>query len=300
MKIAFVVPFTYKWKNYANVKSHFEYLKILGHKPVLFNLSKKPNLPYEEFDQVWLMGSGAKLSEHLYHHLALNTKVKIIAFGWSDPNMFDKDHAHNCHAYFTNDLKTMQGLSCNSDKPHYYYYQTSCDKRYHKSLNLEKTTDILVYGTGQHKYITNRNQIVNKLRRLGFKIKVFGRGWDSHEDTRGFIEGSHFITEINRARLVLDITNEKTAFAHRVFESSACGTPVITLDRPDVRKLFDSRHEIILYKDFKDMVDKLHIALNNPIDLALCGQNAQQRCYRYHDVSIRIQKLLKIIKENVI
>jgi len=104
-KIAFIIPFKYKFKNFSNVKSHYEYLQILGYNVDLYDLSKKPIIEYNNYDQIWLMGSRTKLNYDTFWKLTTKTNTKVIAFGWSDPNMFDEQHAHNCHIYFTNDLK---------------------------------------------------------------------------------------------------------------------------------------------------------------------------------------------------
>ncbi len=292
-KIAFIIPYKYNWGSFSNVKSHYEYLKILGHNVDLFSKTENPIIDYNSYDQIWLMGSGAKIDKETFQSI----NVPVFAFGWSDPNLFSEDHYENCDIYFTNDLETYKSLYPYLDNK-IYYYQTTCDKRYHKNLNLEKTTDILVYGIGNHKFISNRNQIVNKLRRKGFKIKVFGRDWDSHEDTRGFIKGRQFIEEINQAKIVLDITNGESAWGHRIFEASACGTPVLTYSREDTKQVLDEVYEVFLYKGFDQLVSKLQIYLDKPELLKTIGLNAQKRCYKDHDISVKIKELLKIIKES--
>ncbi len=295
MKIAFVIPFYYKWGNFSNIKAHYDYLRLAGYEVELFSRNKKPIIDYNSYDQVWLMGTGSKIDKQTFESI----NVPVLAFGWSDPNLFSEDHYENCDIYFTNDLNTYNKLQYRSDKIT-YYYKTACNKLHHRHLNLEKTTDILVYGCGNHKFIPNRNAIVNKLRRKGFNIKVFGRGWDKHENTYDFIKGEEFIEEINRAKIVLDITNETSAWGHRIFEASACGTPVLTYSREDTKQVLEIGKEVFLYKNLKDMVDLLYTWLSYPAILKDVGKLAQKRCYKDHDISVRIQELLKIIKENVL
>ncbi len=292
IKICFVIPFHYNWGCFSNIKSHYEYLQILGYNVDLFSRTENKIIDYNSYDQIWLMGAGAKIDKETFDSI----NIPVLAFGWSDPNLFNEDHYENCTIYFTNDLKTYNKLQYHSDKIS-YYYQTTCDKRYHKNLNLEKTTDILVYGVGDHKFISNRNEVVNKLREKGFNIKVFGRGWDEHEHTYDFIKGQQFIEEINRAKIVLDITNKDSAWGHRIFEASACGTPVLTYNREDTKQLLQIGTEIILYKDFADLLGALEVWLDYPDHLEEFGLNAQRRCYRDHDISVRIKALLNKIKE---
>ena len=76
-----------------------------------------------------LHGSGSMLSYEQYS----NCKRTIFGFGWSDPNIFNELHFMQSDIYFTNDIK----LAMQLDKiKRTIYYQTACDKRYHKNLNL--------------------------------------------------------------------------------------------------------------------------------------------------------------------
>jgi len=128
---------------------------------------------------------------------------------------------------------------------------------------------------------------------------VFGRGWDKHPDTHGFIQGEDLIKEINKTHLLLDLSNETTAWPHRIFESSACGTPVLTIDREDTRTMFKQKHEILLYSSFQELLFILSAYSVNKDMLKQIGLNAQTRCHKDHDISVRIQELDKLIKEYV-
>ncbi|KKL75686.1 hypothetical protein LCGC14_2052410, partial [marine sediment metagenome] len=133
-----------------------------------------------------------------------------------------------------------------------------------KVKNIGKITDVLFIGTGNHKFLPFRNKIINDLRATGIKIKVFGRGWDKHPDTRGFISGHELLREINRAKMLLDLNSETTSLSHRIFEGSACGTPVITNYRGDMRRLFRICEEIIPYKQFSELERTIKYYLDNP------------------------------------
>lgn len=291
MKIAFVIPFYYKWENFSNVRANYEYLQIEGHNVDI--ISKKQIFrglyPWNHYHVIMLHGSGAVLPEEEFQRV----KVPIISFGWSDPNLFNEIHFKQGNIYCTNDLSLSKKMEGKGNP--FHFYNTACDKRSHKDLNLQKETEILVYGAGTHKFVTDRNEVVNKLRKLGFKIKIFGRGWDSHKDTFGHIEGEEFIEEINKAHLVLDISNKTTAWPHRILEASACSTPVLTIDREDTRQMFIAGKEILLYDSFGYLTVLLKKVLENKNELREIGLNAQKRCYKNHDISVRIKELLKIM-----
>ena len=291
MKILMIVPFYYKWGTYSNVRSHFEYLHS-KYEVHLCTRKESVNFDLGIYDIIMLHGSGAILSKKQLK----TVNGRIFGFGWSDPNLFNEEHFNQSDVYFTNDLNLSKLLAKDEGKP-VHYYQTSCNKRYHVNLNLEKTTDVLVYGQGNHKFVKNRNQIVNELRRIGFKIKVFGREWDKHEDTHGFIEGKDLIHEINSAHVLLDLSNKTTAWPHRIFEASACGTPVITIYREDTALMLEENKEIVSYENEAELALFLSMMLKNKVatrDMGLC---AQKRCYKNHDISVRIQRLIDIIEE---
>lgn len=291
-KICFIIPFFYKWGNYSNVRANYENLQMLGYEVDIYSKNEKPDIDFSKYDLVMLHGSGAVLNEKDY----ANCNIPIIGFGWSDPNLFNETHYKQSCVYCTNDLNISNKLKLRADKQ-VYFYNTACDKRHHKDLKLEKTNDILVYGAGVHKFVPNRNEVVDELRKKGFKIKVFGRGWTKHPDTFGFIEGEGLSKEICQSHILLDITNGKTAWGHRVFESSARATPVLTYEREDTKQMFNDSSEIMLYNSFDQLESKLSIYLHMPKTLRQIGLNAQKRCYAEHDISVRIQELIQIIKE---
>jgi glycosyltransferase involved in cell wall biosynthesis len=290
MKIAYIIPYFYNWNSFPTTRCAKETLEILGHKVTLFSKKNTPKIDYNQYNQIWLVGAGTKLTEEEF----VNVKPPVIAFGLSDPNLYSEEHMRNCDLYCTNDFRVYEELE---NTKLTFFNPTSCDKRYHRNLALPKITDILVFGVGKHKFIPNRNETVNKLRSKRFKITVFGRNWDIHKDTYGFIEGEKLIEEINKAKVLLDLTNEETAVSHRLFEGAGCATPVITLFRKDVAKLFIPKKEIIMYKDFKELIKFLNYFLKNLNAAKQVGKNAQRRAYQSHDISIRIKRLLKFIKE---
>lgn len=293
MKILMLIPFYYLWDSGSNVQHHYEALKELGYDVTV--KSKKEKYNVKDYNLILAMGSGAIFNDDEIEY-CYDNNISIISIGLSDPNLFNEKHFLQSDVYLTNDLNLSKSLEYHCI-PKVYYHQTTCDKNYHKNLNLPKEYDILTYGIGNHRFVTNRNEIVNKLRSSDLKIRVLGRGWDEHEDTHDFIDGGQLVKEINKAHIVLDIINEKTSWPHRVFEASACGTPVLTCYREDTTKLLTPNEEVLLYTTFADMKEKLKMWLREPEGLKLMGWKAQQRCYKDHDISVRIKQLDKIIKE---
>lgn len=236
------------------------------------------------------MGAGTKITKEEYKTI----KVPVIAFGLSDPNIYNEEHYENCDMYCTNSLYLYMKLK---DKKLCYWYPTSCDKRHHQNLHLSKIVDVLFIGTGNHKFFPFRDNIVNELRKDNIKVKVFGRGWTQHIDTYRFITGKKLIKEINNAKILLDLNDYLGSLGHRIFEGAGCGTPVITIDRPDTRKLFEPDKEILLYNSTMELVFLLKHYLKTPKRLLQIGNNAQIKAYKEHDITVRVNALLKFIKQ---
>jgi spore maturation protein CgeB len=136
--------------------------------------------------------------------------------------------------------------------------------------------------------------MVDALRKDGIKVVTYGREWEQHPDSHRYIEGNAMIDAINRAHLYIDLTNGSTALGHRIFESSCCGTPILTKRRLDTLKLFSEGNEILCYDG--DFIPAVKRALKDKDQLRKIGLVARERCLKEHDISHRMKKLLRQIE----
>jgi hypothetical protein len=274
IKIAFISD-KYHWSSYSVVRSLYE---ELGRHPEIESVT-----PYE-FENADLMicaGVNARVMER---------KVPIVRIGLSDPNLFFKELSDNCDLYITNDYKTSTNLDC-------YYMPCFADKNYFKKLDIKKEIDILFVGNKHHPFVKDRAGTISKLRKEGFNIKCFGHGW-----ANGFIEGDRLVQEYNKAHLCLDLTDDTTSLGSRIFQSSMCGTPVITKGREDLKELLkDSSEEVLLYGSYPDLVNTLRIVFSESAKeekfLEEIGLKARERCLKDHDVFIRVNGLLEHLND---
>ncbi|MCK9544158.1 MAG: hypothetical protein M0R03_19235, partial [Novosphingobium sp.] len=65
-RIAFIIPFFYKWGNYSNVRANYEFLQKHGY--IVDIYSKKDNKPinFDNYDLVMMHGSGAFLTDEQF------------------------------------------------------------------------------------------------------------------------------------------------------------------------------------------------------------------------------------------
>lgn len=273
----------YNWDCYSTLRCGYETLKRMGLDVDLFFQLEDPR--QLNYDQIWLMSTAYYLTDTQYQQ----TKGKVVSFGLSEPCKVHPEKYKNCDVYCTNDFCVSKALG-------YYWFPTSCDARYHKKLNLDKVNDVVFIGLGQHPVVKNRIQIVRQLRDEGISVKVFGAAWPKHPDNCGEVRGENLIMEINKARLMLDISTESSPLPRRIFEGLCCGTTVLTHNRSDVQKLFDVGKEILTYASLEDLVEKVKTIVGNHQLLEQVGQNGRERCLRDHDITCRIKSLVRYLK----
>ncbi len=239
------------------------------------------------------LNTNSKFNTDLDFVLGINSKSEgksNIRIGFSDPSRFSEKLYNECGLYITNDLNTSKKYGC-------YYMPCFSDSKYFKYLNLKKETDILFIGVKNHPFVQHREDWIDKLSKDGLNVKCFGDGW-----VNGFIEGQELVEEINKAHICLDITDNIASLGSRIFQSSMCGTPVITLDREDTRELFDGgkEGEILFYESYDDLRKMLKLSLNAPDYLKRIGDRARKRCLKDHNVSIRVEHLYKHLNDKSI
>ncbi len=239
--------------------------------------------------QIWLAGSDIVLP---FDRSFL--KAPVIAFGFSDPYMFNKQRLYNSNIYISNYYNTINKYK---HEKAMIYNPTACDFRFHKKLDIPKKFDITMIGCGNHGRFKNpkeRIEIINRLREDGFDVWAFGNNWPKHPKNKPFIEGQDFLNIINSSKIGLDIMGENFPLAHRMFEYSACSVPVITRHRKEVYSFFEMNKEFKTYKYYDDL--KLHLKLLLD-EYNLIGNNALERCKKEHNISNRVDHILYQLKE---
>ena len=245
-------------------------------------------------DQVWLAHSFALLSPEIKK----KAKIPIVGFGFSDPNRFSPVRLNGYSVYITNHYATYKKYGV---KLPIHYNPSGCDFGFHKKLDVEKDIDISFIGLATHPHLQNKRSRIDIIQRLqretDFKIRVWGQGWKN-----GRIEGEEFLDVINRSKIGLDIQDAVSPLSHRMFEYSACGTPIIVRNRPEVERVFKPGKEILVYERYEDLRDTVSSYLNHPEGLEYLekmGSNAQEKCVKKHDIRHRVRGILKFLDEEL-
>jgi len=222
--------------------------------------------------------------------------VKVLGFGFSDPYEWDGSKLSQYNYYATNHLDTY--IRVQKQLPT-HYFPTACNVAFHKQLNLEKTTDILVFGQGEHPRFsppTYRLTMLNGITNTYKNVKVFGRSWGAVTHSPE-ISGDTFLIEINKAKISLDLQQPHAPLAHRMFECMACGTLVITRDRPEVRRIFGIDTDVLYYTDLADLKIKIErlfcdVPLRDRLATVMYNKIREQ-----HNISNRVDSLLQFYED---
>ena len=285
MRINYVSSKSYCWESYSPQRLTFEEMKKRNNIQIKWFNDIDSALKYP-CDMIWLMGS------NVIPTVKQNAQAIFVSFAMSDPACFRQVKFDNCSIYCTNSLEIFKKFKDNKKNKHVVYYDTSCNPDFQRDLNLKKETDIIVIATGKHPYVQDRIETVRRLRDDGFKIKVFGDKWNEHTDNHPFVTGEELIKELNKAHLMLDLTNSKAAHGRKILESSCCGTPVVTQKREEIENWFKEDEEIIYYKGYGDLLFTLLSFLSNKDSLREIGLKAREKCLTHHTTKNRIDKLL--------
>ena len=287
----------YAYENYGTKRSLFEGMIDAGLDMIWVDKSQIGSLETlvakVKVDQVWCAHSNLLVDPAV----TKRSKIPILGFGFSDPYYFSPSRFDSYHAYVTNHIGTYEKYR-SSMKMH--YNPTACDFKYHKCLPVVKDIDISVIGLGNHpRFVEHdeRIQIVNDLRAHGHRVVTYGKGWPEHKDAHGHIsEAAAFLRTINRSHLGLDIQDQDSPLAHRMFEYAGCGVPVITRFRAEVTTVFDTKMEIITYLNRKNLLDQVDYYMGRKAELSEIGKRAHERCVKDHDIKARVARLLPFVK----
>lgn len=282
----------YTWNVMGTKRSIYEEVQSRGHELIFLDKGLvRQTLDFiSEYnpDQIWLAHTGLYIPDKLRRKI----NIPIVGFGFSDPVYRVVDYSRH-DIYVTNYFETYKKVS---KKMKCIYNPTACDFKFHKRLNLRKTIDGVMMGAGIHSRFKNKKtriEYVNKLRKdTGRIIWAYGKGWPKHLRNGGYIEGQEFLVAINSTKLGLDIQEDISPLAHRMFEFGACGTPVITKHRPEVLMHLEKDKEVLTYNNYNDLLEQVNYYLSNPSELEQIGTKALERCVRDHNISNRVDHIL--------
>lgn len=161
----------------------------------------------------------------------------------------------------------------------YWFPNCYCDELIFP-LGKEKTVDVGFCGN-----IINRNHTLKHLEKFNIKKDIF-------------VIGNDMVEAINSYKIHFN-KNISDDINYRTFETTGCGTMLLTNPSPNLQKLFEIGKEIEIYNNLDELDEKISYYLNNPKKRIEIQKNGYNKVKKEHTYSNRINFLIKIIEEEI-
>jgi glycosyltransferase involved in cell wall biosynthesis len=158
-----------------------------------------------------------------------------------------------------------------------YWFPNSYPDELMLSKDIEKTIDVGFCGN-----VLNRGHVINSLDKYGIKKDIF-------------VIGDDMVDAINSYKIHLNC-NISNDINYRTFETTGCGTFLITNYTPGLEKLFDFDKEIVVYNDLNDLDNKVKYYLENEEEREKIAKAGYERSKKDHTYYERAKTLVNIIK----
>jgi glycosyltransferase involved in cell wall biosynthesis len=265
----------YNWHSFSIVRSVFEGLQAAGHQ-----VRDRSDVPAQTDAAIVIVASS---------FVALpKTNVPLIVLGLSDPAYYNEKRSTAADLYVT--------LSRRLSLEHSFPWMPPWgDPRYFVPGKSAREADCVFLGVGNHPWVPERRKMAAELRAAGIRLLVFGGGWPQHKDNHSFVQGKDLIEAYRSAKVLVDFSNGSTSISSRIFQSMLCGTPVLTADRPDVRRLFHAGREIAVFTR-TCLVARTKRLLSRPAIRATLADAGRLVCLERHCTEHRIKALIEAVR----
>ena len=202
-------------------------------------------------------------------------------------------------AVFFKEPFIVERLRANLDLPAYYLPQ-ACNPRWHRPMLPAGTEPFLVVAGNMY---PTRVRLLEQLIAKDIPLKVYGNGiprWVGETSVRAAHTG-RYVTREEKSRVfrsaagVLNTMHpaEVAGVNLRLFEAAGCGAAVLTESRRTVPELFDVDNEIVVYRDFDELVEQATRLVNEAGLTARLGDAATRRAHREHTYEQRLAIILE-------
>jgi hypothetical protein len=176
--------------------------------------------------------------------------------------------------------------------PAIYLPEASDSDIFHPMSHKTKIYDVCFIGL---KYGI-REQIVNKLRKKGIKVTVYGRKWES-----GVIDTKDVPEFFARSKVILGVgtighCNDFYALKMRDFDAPMSGSFYITSDNKDLYNLYEINKEIVTYRSINDCIEKIRYYLNHEQEREQIASAGYARVFKEHTWYHRFNTVLNTIR----
>ncbi|MBU2101231.1 glycosyltransferase [Patescibacteria group bacterium] len=273
------------------------------------------------------------LGKEIYRKVKDETSTELVYIGDDDTWRWERVSRHFAHCFnwiLTYDgraIKKYKSIGCKN----IIHHQPGVDlETYRKLENVKKDIDVSFVGL----WSKPREQLIHYLRSKGVDVFVRGVGWPegpiSQEELIRIINRSKIVLSLNTPAfyfgwrpivrlffrrayfgekglpIKLDIQNlfdnmrswlmkRNAQVKSRHFEVPACGTLEMTQDADDMKDYYKLGEEIVVYKNEKDLVEKIKYYLAHSDEREAIAKAGYERTQREHSTKQRFEDIFKMI-----
>jgi spore maturation protein CgeB len=202
-------------------------------------------------------------------------------------------------ALFFKEPHLVERLRSVIDRPAYYLPE-ACNPRWHRPIVPAGTEPYLAVAGSMYPY---RVRLVERLISKGIPVRLYGAQlprWIGDTPARGrhsgrIVFGDEKAKVYRSAAGVLSSMHpaEISGANGRLFQAAGCGGAVLSEFRPAVPDLFAVGQEVLVYRDFDELVDQATRLLTEPGLTARIGDAAARRAHRDHTFDLRVLAILE-------
>jgi spore maturation protein CgeB len=89
----------------------------------------------------------------------------------------------------------------------------------------------------------------------------------------------------------------RTGLTQRIFDASACGSPILAEWSPELETLFDPGEEVQFFHNLEEAVDKKERYLSDPKAARKAGEKAMLRVLAQHTYRHRAARILQALRQ---
>ncbi|MEK6908493.1 MAG: glycosyltransferase [Nanoarchaeota archaeon] len=226
----------------------------------------------------------------------ISPKTKVINFcGDDDAQFYDYSSLNSFFVDYS--LITHKEFIKNYKNKAFFSVGTNTDQ--FKPLGLEKKYDVTFIGTPK----TDRAEFVSYLMNKGVKIRVFGAGWGQYPEFKkiygGFLDKEDYTKVINQSRINLCFNKNYLGTTHviqKFFEINACKSFMLTEYCKGYSDLFISGKELVMFKDSKELYEKVIYYLKNENEMEKIAESAYEKIIADYSSKVELDNIFTQIR----
>lgn len=224
----------------------------------------------------------------------IGQQTKVITYNWfSDDHWrydnFSKEWAKYYSYISTTHQKSFNKYCQDGFQDKIIMTQWACNHFIYKKLNLPKTIDVSFCG----QLYGERQEIIQYLQDNGIQIKCFGHPFN-------YLTFEPMLQVLNQTKINLNITNaghgKDRQIKGRNFEIPGIGSFLLTDYAEGLENYYDLEKEMIIFKNKKDLLDKIKYYLEHEKEREEIAQKAMERTLKEHTYEMRFNQIFEEIK----